>query len=194
MLSEILSGLRARLLNTSSLAQESVRDGQTFFQSFFQNTVVDNTPAFLLDNNFVRLLNFGQITTNNAPAAISVPGEDADIFNFRSGRIEANNGPDALATAIDVTGSADIRNFGEIVGEFNGVSFSGAQSSGSLDNFRGGVISSDSRAVNIQGDGVSVRNFGDIIGTGDQRNGTIYTDAVAENFSISNFTGGRIDA
>ncbi|MDJ0612936.1 MAG: CHRD domain-containing protein [Rhizobiaceae bacterium] len=189
-----LASLRARLLNNSTLAQESVRDGQTFFQSFFQNTVVDNVPAFLLDNNFVRLLNFGLITTNNAPAAIAVEGEDADIFNFPTGRIEANNGPDALATAIDVSGSADIRNFGEIAGEFNGVRFSGSQSSGSLDNFRGGVISSDSRAVDIQGEGVSVRNFGDIVGTGDQRNGTIYTDAGAENFSISNFTGATIDA
>ena len=194
MVSEILSTLRARLLNTSTLAQESVRDGQTFFQSFFQNTIVENTPAFLLDNNFVRLLNFGRIATENAPAAVSVTGEDADIFNFRSGEIEALNGPDALATGIDVTGSADIRNFGNIAGEFNGVSFSGAQSSGSLDNFRGATVSSDSRAVNIQGDGVSVRNFGDIIGTGNQRNGTIYTDAVAENFSISNFSGGTIDA
>ena len=194
MVSGILSTLRARLLNTSTLAQESVRDGQTLFQSFFQNTIVENTPAFLLDNNFVRLLNFGRIATENAPAAVSVTGQDADIFNFRSGEIEALNGPDALATGIDVTGSADIRNFGNIAGEFNGVSFSGAQSSGSLDNFRGATISSDSRAVNIQGDGVSLRNFGDIIGTGDQRNGTIYTDAAAENFSISNFSGGTIDA
>jgi len=190
----ILASLRARLQTTSTLAQESVRDGQTFFQSFFQNTVVDNVPAFLLDNDFVRLLNFGLITTNNAPAAVSVEGENADIFNFTTGRIEANNGPDALATAIDVSGSADIRNFGEIAGEFNGVRFSGPQSSGLLDNFNGGVISSDSRAVDIQGTDVTVRNFGDILGTGDQRNGTIYTDAGAENFSISNFSGATIDA
>ncbi|MEM8837538.1 MAG: hypothetical protein AAGE89_05560, partial [Pseudomonadota bacterium] len=194
MASGILASLRARLLNTSTLSQESIRDGQTLFQGFFQNTVVDNVPAFLIDNDLVRLLNFGQITTNNAPAAISVEGEDADIFNFRSGRIEANNGPDALATAIDVTGSADIRNFGEIAGDFNGVAFTGAGSSGTLDNFRGATISSDSRAVDIQGENVTIRNFGDIIGTGDQRNGTIYTDATAENFSIGNFTGGTIDA
>ncbi|WP_299866839.1 CHRD domain-containing protein [uncultured Roseobacter sp.] len=194
MLSEFLASLRARLLTTSSLAQEAARDGQTLTNGFFQSTVVDNTPAFLLDNDFARFLNFGQVETNNAAAAVAVTGEDAQVFNFRSGSIEANSGPDALATGIQVTGSAAIRNFGEIAGDFNGVQFAGAGSSGSLDNFRGGVISSDSRAVDIQGEGVSVRNFGDILGTGDQRNGTIYSDAGAEDVSISNFSGGTIDA
>ncbi|MEM7668393.1 MAG: hypothetical protein AAF317_04480, partial [Pseudomonadota bacterium] len=174
--------------------QETVRDGQTLIQNFFQSTVVDDTPAFLLDNDAARLLNFGEIVSNNAAAAVQVDGDDADIFNFRSGRIEANSGPDALATAIQVNASATIRNFGEIAGDFNGVQFAGAGSSGQLDNFRGGVISSDSRAVDIQGTGVEVRNFGDIVGTGDQRNGTIYTNSTAEDFSISNFSGGTIDA
>ncbi|WP_338550831.1 CHRD domain-containing protein [Roseovarius phycicola] len=194
MLFQLLSSLRARLLTSSSLAQETTRDGQTLFNNFFQSTVVDDTPAFVLANDFSRLLNFGEITTNNAVAAVQAQGEDVDVFNFRSGRIEANSGPDALATGIQVTGSADIRNFGEIAGEFNGVQFAGPESSGSLDNFRGGVISSDSRAVDIQGEGIDVRNFGDIVGTGDQRNGTIYTNSTAEDITISNFSGGTIDA
>jgi len=194
MLTEFLATLRARLLTSTSLAQETARDGQTLSNGFFQNTVVDNTPAFLLDNDFARFLNFGQVETNNAVAAVSVEGEDAQIFNFRSGSIEANSGPDALATGVQVSGSAAVRNFGSIAGEFNGVQFAGAGSSGTLDNFRGGVISSDSRAVDIQGEGVSVRNFGDIVGTGDQRNGTIYTNATVEDVSISNFSGATIDS
>ena len=194
MLSQILSSLRARLLTTSSLSQETARDGQTLFNNFFQSTIVDDTPAFVLANDFSRLLNFGEIATNNAVAAVQAQGEDVDIFNFRSGRIEANSGPDALATGVQITGSATVRNFGEIAGEFNGVQFAGAESSGSLDNFRGGVISSDSRAVDIQGQDIDVRNFGTIVGTGDQRNGTIYTNSTAENVSISNFSGGTIDA
>jgi hypothetical protein len=48
--------------------------------------------------------------------------------------------------------------------------------------------------VDIQGQGIDVRNFGDILGTGDQRNGTIYTNSTAEDISISNFTGGTVDA
>lgn len=194
MLTQFLATLRARLLTSSSLAQETVRDGQTLTNGFFQSTVVDNTPAFLLDNEFARFLNFGEAVTNNAAAAVAVSGEDAQVFNFRTGSIEANSGPDALATAIQVTGSADIRNFGDIAGEFNGVQFAGAESFGTVDNFRGGVISSDSRAVDIQGEGVSVRNFGDIVGTGAQRNGTIYTNSTAEDVSISNFSGATIDA
>ncbi|WP_299153790.1 CHRD domain-containing protein [uncultured Tateyamaria sp.] len=193
MLSEILASLRARLLNTSSLAQETVRDGQTLTNGFFQSTVVDNTPAFILNNDFARFLNFGQVETNGAPSAVSVEAEDAQVFNFRSGSIDANG---EVATGIEVTdgSSAAIRNFGSIAGELNGVEFSGPNSSGTLDNFRGGVISSDSRAVEIEGDGISVRNFGDIIGTDNQRNGTIYTNATAENVNISNFSGGTIDA
>lgn len=193
MLSEILASLRARLLTTSTLAQETVRDGQTLTNNFFQNVVVDNTPAFILDNDFARFLNFGEVETNNADAAVLVDGEDAQLFNFRSGEIDADG---AAATGIEVTNnsSADIRNFGDIAGELNGVEFTGAGSSGTLDNFRGGVISSASRAVEIEGEGISVRNFGDIIGTGDQRNGTIYTNATAEDVSISNFSGGTIDA
>ncbi|WP_172670684.1 CHRD domain-containing protein [Labrenzia sp. DG1229] len=194
MVSGMLAGMRARLLTTSTLAQETARDGQSLSNGIFNSVVVDNTPAFVLDNDFTRFLNFGHVTTNNAAAAVSVGGQDAQVFNFRNARIEANSGPDALATGIQVSGSADIRNFGAVDGEFNGVQFAGAQSSGRLDNFSGAVISSDSRAIDIQGQGVSVRNFGDIVGTGDQRNGTIYTNSTAEDFSISNFTGGTIDA
>jgi Ca2+-binding RTX toxin-like protein len=194
MLSQFVESLRARLLTTSTLAQETTRDGQTLFNNFFQNMIVDDTPAFVLANDFSRLLNFGEIVTNNAVAAVQAQGEDVDVFNFRSGVIEANSGPDALATGVQVTGSAAVRNFGDISGDYNGVQFAGPESSGSLDNFRGGVISSDSRAVDIQGQGIDVRNFGDILGTGDQRNGTIYTNSTAEDISISNFTGGTVDA
>lgn len=189
-----LLDLRSRLLNFSNLTRESSTDGQTFIQSFFQRTVVDGAPAFVFNNDFVRFLNFGSVETQNADAAIEVGGEDANIINFSNGSIDADSGPDAQATAIDVTGSAAIRNFGSIEGEFNGVSFSGPNSSGQLDNFSSGRISSDSRAVNIQGQDVSVRNFGEIVGTGDQRNGTIYTDGSADNFSIGNFRGASIDA
>ncbi|MEL6573911.1 MAG: CHRD domain-containing protein [Pseudomonadota bacterium] len=193
MLSELLASLRARLLTSSSLAQETVRDGQTVTNGFFQSVVVDNTPAFILNNDLARFLNFGQVETNDADAAVSVDAEDVQVFNFRSGSIDAN-GADAAGIEVTDGSSADIRNFGSIAGEQNGVEFSGASSSGTLDNFRGGVISSDSRAVEIEGEGISVRNFGDIIGTGDQRNGTIYTNETAEDVSISNFSGGTIDA
>ena len=119
MLSEILASLRARLLTSSSLAQETVRDGQTLTNGFFQSVVVDNTPAFILDNDFARFLNFGLVETNNADAAVLVDGEDAQVFNFRSGSIDADG---AAATGVEVAdgSSADVRNFGDIAGELNG--------------------------------------------------------------------------
>ena len=93
MSSGIFASLKARLLTTSTLSQETVRDGQTLFNNFFQSTVVDDTPAFILDNDLARLQNFGEIETNNAQAAVTVDGDDAQVFNFRSGSIDANNGP-----------------------------------------------------------------------------------------------------
>ena len=137
MLSEILASLRARLLTSSSLAQETVRDGQTQTNGFFQSVVVDNTPAFILNNDLARFLNFGQVETNDAASAVSVEADDAQIFNFRTGSIDANG---AAATGIEVTdgSSADIRNFGSIAGELNGVEFSGAGRSRRLADFRGG--------------------------------------------------------
>ena len=55
-----------------------------------------------------------------------------------------------------------------------------------------GTISSDSRAFNIDGTGLEVNNNGQIIGTDDQRNGTVYADETAQDFTLNN--NGLIDA
>ena len=95
--------------------------------------------------------------------------------------------PDAQGVNVFVGSS------GTIDGSFNGVNFAnGGQSSGRLTNL--GTIRSDSRAVNIGGDGIQLFNQGDIIGTGDQRNGTIYSDGTAENYRIINGRRGTVDA
>ena len=70
MLSEIISSLRDRLFNTSTLAQESVRNGQGS-QSFFQGAVADNIPAFLLNNNFI-----SSLISNGTQASDVNPGDD----------------------------------------------------------------------------------------------------------------------
>ena len=63
-----------------------------------------------------------------------------------------------------------------------------------LDVLNFGTIQSDSRAVNIDGSGVDLINAGDILGTDDQRNGTVYADGTADDFSVSNLANGTIDA
>ena len=46
--------------------------------------------------------------------------------------------------------------------------------------------------MQIDGDGATLNNDGQIIGTGDQRNGTVYTNATATDFTLNNT--GTIDA
>ena len=107
------------------------------------------------------------------------------ISNGEGGNITASL--DAIVTQSDTT----VINAGNIAGGFNAINFVNGAGSGSVSNLDTGVISSDSRAINIGG-AVKVSNAGQIIGTGDQRNGTVYSDSAANNFSISN--SGTIDA
>ena len=195
MLSDILANMMSRLMASTSLTQTTTFDGENLSNGSGEDLVVDDAPAFVLANDDAALRNAGDITTNNAEAAVVVSGDDGFVANTNSGAsIVANSGPDAQATAVQATSSVQINNNGLISGDFNGVQFAGSESSGLLNNFRSGVISSDSRAVDIQGQGVTVRNFGDIIGTGDQRNGTVYTNSTAEDINIRNFANATIDA
>ena len=91
----------------------------------------------------------------------------------------------------------DRNNTGTISGTQNGVYFGNATPAGGGNNVGGvvnnsGTISSDSRAFNIDGTGLEVNNSGQIIGTDDQRNGTVYADATAQDFTLNN--DGLVDA
>ena len=90
-----------------------------------------------------------------------------------------------------------LNNSGTISGVQNGVYFGNAVAAGGADHTGGvvnnlGVISSDSRAFNLDGNGLTVNNHGDILATGAQRNGTFYVDGTADNFTLNN--SGSIDA
>ena len=124
----------------------------------------------------------GDITNSGT---ISSEGANGTVGGFR-----AVNGVDFQGT---LTNEAD----GVISGEQNGVYFGNATPAGGGDHTGGvvrnkGTISSGSRALNIDGEGLTVVNEGEIIGTGNQRNGTVYSDDTASNFSLDN--SGRIDA
>ena len=47
---------------------------------------------------------------------------------------------------------------------------------GTINNAATGSIEAESRVINIQNTGLTVNNTGQIIGSGDQRNGTVYAD------------------
>ena len=119
-------------------------------------------------------------------AGIQVDGDNLDINN----RGEVHGDVDGIRAEGQ---NVDIDNRDTISGDINGVNFvNGGESSGRLTNR--GTIESDSRAVNIGGDGISIINRGEILGTDDQRNGTIYSDGSADNFTIDNRRDGSVDA
>ncbi len=113
---------------------------------------------------------------------------------------EGNSGTTAGIRFVNgVSFNGTIDNIGTISGVQNGLYFGNATPAGGGD-FTGaivnnsGIISSGSRALNIDGLGLVVNNLADgqIIGTGDQRNGTVYADGTANNFTLNNT--GNIDA
>ena len=107
---------------------------------------------------------------------------------------ESNDGTTGGFRAVNgVSFQGELINSGTISGVQNGVYFGNAVGAGGADHTGGvvlntteGVISSDSRAVNIDGTGLSVINEGQILATGRQRNGTVYADATADNYSLLN--------
>ena len=166
--------------------------------------------------NTFTLINDGTIQgRGNAPAGESAAGDGIRIGNVGNvGTAEAtivNNGLIAsegangtvagvrFVNGISFAGTFD--NNGTITGVQNGVYFGnpvmgeGADhSNGVFNNNVGGTISSDSRAFNIDGIGLTLNNAGQIIGTGNQRNGTVYADATADAYTLNNLAGGIIDA
>lgn len=169
-------------------ARISARDGQQFTLRKGDSTAVEDAPVVTAADDNVRVNNFGDASTTGPTATVQIDGDKGRVNNFRDAEITAEG------TGVSVAGEdARINNFGTIAGDVNGVNFeNGGESSGTLRNF--GTISSDSRAVNIGGEGVTINNFGTIEGTGDQRNGTIYSDGTADDFTIRNFKGASIDA
>ncbi len=163
-------------------------DGEIFVLGRGDSTTVDGAPVLTVVDDRVTFLNKGSAETTGDTATVDLQGDRATVKNFSRAEIVAEE------TAIEVSGTgARIHNDGTIDGGFNGVNFvNGGESSGALLNY--GVVSSDSRAVNIGGSDIDVLNYGHILGTGDQRNGTIYSDGTAEDFKIVNARHAVIDA
>ncbi len=113
------------------------------------------------------------------------------IFNYGtiSAEIDAG-GAIVVQDGVAFNGIINNRLWGEIEGDINGIYVGNARHNLRIKN--SGEISSDSRAVNLDGDNVTLNNSGQILGTGDQRNGTIYLDGTADGITIN--SSGTIDA
>ena len=67
------------------------------------------------------------------------------------------------------------------MGGLNGIS----STSDDLELTNRGTIASDSRAVDLSnGDGSTVQNLGQIVGTGDQRNGALYVNGPVDDLTV----------
>ncbi|NBD16241.1 MAG: hypothetical protein GVY04_08850 [Cyanobacteria bacterium] len=154
-----------------------------------------NTTPILLNELGDSLNVFGKLITNDTPSVIT-QGNLNRIFINREGRINSTDTDDNLDgndTAIQVEGTNTIiDNQGTIHGDFNGINVAnGGEASAII--FNHGVITSDSRPVNIGGNEVTLINLGHIFSTADPRNGTVYGDVTANTFFIENRSEGIID-
>ncbi|MEM7770368.1 MAG: calcium-binding protein [Cyanobacteria bacterium P01_A01_bin.37] len=174
--------------NNDNQPRVSQQNRELFLLAQGFSTLVDGLPVVSLENGRSTFLNRGTASTTGDTPTVSASANRVRVRNTRSGEITSEQ------TGIEVSGRrARITNRGVISGDVNGVDIAnGGRSSASLRNT--GTISSDSRAVNLGGRRNTVINNGDILGTGDQRNGTIYADATAENIRIVNRRRGVVDA
>ncbi len=175
--------------------------------SAFAAEVGPNGTSFTFDNSGT-LQGRGQ-----GSAATGAAGDGFRIGNVgNSGLATAaitNSGTIASESAIGTTAglrivngislSGTIDNFGTITGTQNGLYFGNATDAGGGDFTNAvvnnsGIISSGSRALNIDGLGLTINNTGSILGLGNQRNGTVYADATANSYTLNNAAAGVIDA
>ncbi|MEM9153997.1 MAG: hypothetical protein AAGB13_03020 [Cyanobacteria bacterium P01_F01_bin.33] len=142
------------------------------------------------------LSNRGRLLAENGPAVIV---ETDVVFNGdidNRGLIQSAHPGNGVGILLE-DGSefnGTIRNRGVIDGGRDGINFAnGGNTSGTVRNQRNGVITSTSRAINIGGDGIDIFNDGLITTSADPRNGTIYADQTATNYTINNGRRGIID-
>jgi len=144
----------------------------------------------------------GRLTANGSSGVRFFNGSGADqatvtgsLINTGSITSETNAGfLGGVVVEDGVSYQGEIRNSGLISGPNNGLYIGNADHQLSIDNERQGRIESGSRVVNLDGDNISFSNSGTVVGTGDQRNGTLYVDGTGDNISIENERRGSIDA
>ncbi|MEM8672316.1 MAG: hypothetical protein AAGF83_00375 [Cyanobacteria bacterium P01_G01_bin.67] len=144
----------------------------------------------------------GRLTANGSSGVRFFNGSDApeatvtgSLINTGSITSEVNVGfLGGLVVEDGVSYQGDIANNGLISGSRNGLYIGNAEHQLEITNEANGRIESGSRAVNLDGDDVSFENFGTVVGTDSQRNGTLYVDGTGDNIEIENQQHGVIDA
>ena len=136
---------------------------------------------------------FAQTVIPNGDNTTRTSAADGEIFEVNAGNIsEVNGAPVVIFDNDDVT----LNNAGTLrtLGVTNTVQINELAANGTVNNASTGILEADSRVIDIRGDGFTLNNSGTILGTGNQRNGTVYADATAQGFTLNNLAGGVIDA
>ncbi|ELS02264.1 putative calcium-binding protein [Xenococcus sp. PCC 7305] len=137
------------------------------------------SPIIVEDEQTVTISN--SVIAIAGQPAVNIPGNNAQLIVTPTGEISA---PDDGNTAIQSLGNqVEILNSGNIFGDFNGI-----DSDGDYFNLTNhGTIASNSRAIQLDdGDGITLENTGSIIGTDNQRNGTVYIDGTVDDVTLDN--------
>ena len=154
---------------------------------------VDGASAVELEEANTSLLNDGAISATGAPAVL---GDEASarIINGSADPTASIMSDESAILLFPLNGETqEVTNLATIDGVFNGIDVQGADGASSK-IFNAGLITSESRAINIVADGVEVVNQGLIQTTADPRNGVVYTDTAAGDTIILNAKNGVIDA
>lgn len=142
-----------------------------------------------VDTDGADVANAGPLAGTVAGAQIN--GDGATLTNLDGGLITGTNGVEINgqdATLVNEEG-------GGIAGSFNGVTTADGEAPATGATIvNDGLITSDSRGIDTGADDFSLTNNGEIIGTGDQRNGTVYIDGDVDNASVENSAHGVVDA
>ncbi|MEM7760602.1 MAG: calcium-binding protein, partial [Cyanobacteria bacterium P01_A01_bin.40] len=144
----------------------------------------------------------GRLTANGSSGIRFFNGSGApeatvtgSLINTGSITSEVNIGfLGGLVVEDGVSYQGDIANSGLISAPRNGLYIGNAAHELEITNEASGRIESGSRAVNLDGDNVEFTNFGTVIGTDSQRDGTLYVDGTGDNIEIDNQQHGIIDA
>lgn len=158
-----------------------------------ETLTVDGATAVELDEANTALLNDGAVTAGGAPAVL---GDEASVRIVNGGGDPAASitSDDSAIRLAPLDGETqEVTNLGVVDGAFNGIDFQGATGSSSK-LFNAGLVTSDSRALNIVADDVQVVNQGTLATTADPRNGVLYTDTQADATTVVNAAGGVVDA
>ena len=145
------------------------------------------TEGIILDEFGESLQVEGTLTTDAAQPAVLAQNTLNQVDIAHTGEILGEG------TAIQVDGIGTIvNNNGLVSGDFNGINIANNDFSSARITNRG-IITSQSRAINIGGEGGVVVNYGDIVTSADPRNGTVYADVTAQNIALENRRSGTID-